>query len=58
MICLDDEDLDEDDIDLLEENTGIKLNRSSGVKYSYKTRLSFFGTQFNDFFFLFSFFFF
>jgi hypothetical protein len=39
MICLDDEDLDEDDIDLLEENTGIKLNRSSGVKYSYKTRL-------------------
>lgn len=28
---IDDEDLDEEDLDLLEENTGIKLNRASGV---------------------------
>lgn len=31
LIVLDDEELDEEDLELLEENTGLKLGRSSGV---------------------------
>lgn len=31
IAIIDDEDLDEEDLELLEENMGIKLNRSTGV---------------------------
>lgn len=30
-VSIDDDDLDEEDLDLLEENTGIKLSRTTGV---------------------------